>query len=130
MQDTWRLTVTREFAASHCLRHFEGKCEQLHGHNFSVTVVVEGTELEDKVEILMDFGILKKLTDQAIAPLDHRHLNDVPPFDLQNPSSENIARFVHQTMTPLLAPFPVQLVSVTVCEKPGQCASYSSRGYF
>ena len=130
MTDTWRLSVTREFAASHCLRHYQGKCEQLHGHNFSAHVVVEGHTLDPKVEILMDFGDLKKCTDQALAALDHRHLNDVPPFDRLNPSSENLARHIFHTLTPLLAAFPVRLVSVTVCEKPGQCASYSPTGAF
>ena len=62
--------------------------------------------------------------------LDHRNLNEVPPFDRLNPSSENLARHIFQTLAPLLAAYPVRLVSVTVCEKPGQCASYSPTGTF
>ncbi|GAB7079840.1 6-carboxytetrahydropterin synthase QueD [Megalodesulfovibrio paquesii] len=130
MTDTWRLSVTRDFAAGHALRHYQGKCEQLHGHNFSVQVVVEGQTLDPTVEILMDFGDLKRCTDQVLAALDHRNLNEVPPFDQLNPSSENLARSIFQNLAPLLTAYPVRLVSVTVCEKPGQCASYSPAGQF
>lgn len=122
----WRLTVRREFAASHCLRHYQGKCERLHGHNFAVEAVVAGEALLPGVEFLMDFGDLKAMVDGVLAALDHRHLNEVPPFDRLNPSSENLARHVFdQLRLDLASRAPgVRLVAVTVHERAGQCATY------
>lgn len=120
----WRLKVRKDFSASHALRNYKGKCESLHGHNFGVEVVVEGERLDPEVEYVVDFGVLKKALTEAIAPLDHAHLNETPPFDRQNPSSENLARYVYQALLPGLEPLGVRLVEVTVSEKQGQSATY------
>ena len=90
----WKLTVRSEFCAAHALRHYQGKCEHLHGHNYAVEVVVKGYTLSQDTELLMDFGDLKGLLKQALEPLDHAYINDVPPFDAVNPSSENLARYI------------------------------------
>mgnify|MGYP000924698700 CR=1 FL=1 len=80
----WKLTVRSEFCAAHALRHYQGKCEHLHGHNYAVEVVVKGYTLSQNTELLMDFGDLKALLKQALEPLDHAYINDVPPFDAVN----------------------------------------------
>ena len=56
----WRLTVRGEFASAHALRHYQGKCESLHGHNYSVEMVVEGETLTPDTELVVDFTVLKK----------------------------------------------------------------------
>ncbi|MGE4504813.1 MAG: 6-carboxytetrahydropterin synthase QueD [Desulfovibrionaceae bacterium] len=129
MAGTWKLTVRREFSASHQLRHYGGKCERMHGHNFGVEVVVEGERLDPDIEYLVDFGDLKRLTDEILARLDHRHLNETPPFDRVNPSSERIAEHVYTELAPRLAAVAprVRLVEVSVSEKPQQRATYSER---
>lgn len=120
---TWYLTVKMEFSAAHALRHYQGKCENLHGHNYTVTVEVKGHELMPNTELLMDFGDLKRLVKEAVAPLDHRHINEVPPFDAINPSSENMARYIWQRMAPHL-PQNVRLHGVSVAERDIQHATY------
>ena len=120
----WRLTVTEGFCASHCLRGYEGPCENLHGHNFGVEAVVEGERLDPKVEYLLDFKVLRGRLREILAGLDHRHLNDVPPFDGENPSSENLARFVYRRLEAALAGQPVRLISVSVSEKETSKATY------
>jgi 6-pyruvoyltetrahydropterin/6-carboxytetrahydropterin synthase len=119
----FRLSIRESFASSHCLRHYEGKCENLHGHNFDVEVAVEGTELHPKIEYLMDFKELRAKLKEAIAPLDHAHLNEVPPFDVRNPTSENLARYVAERLAAGLPP-QVVVAFVSVSEKPGQTATY------
>lgn len=119
----YRLSIRETFAASHCLRHYQGKCENLHGHNFEVEVAVEGSQLDPKIEFLMDFKELRTRLKDAVAPFDHAHLNEVAPFDLQNPSSENLARHIFDRLSPSL-PGHVTLVFVSVSEKPGQTATY------
>jgi len=126
MAGKWRLTIDEAFCASHQLRNYNGKCEHLHGHNFGVSVEVEGSELDAAVEILVDFGELKRLTREAVDSLDHAHLNDLPAFAQRNPSSENIARHLYQQIKAGLAELAphVQLRSVSVSEKGSSRAMY------
>ncbi len=122
----WRLTIHDEFCAAHALRHYKGKCERIHGHNYAVTLVVEGEKLIPDTEMLMDFKDLKALLKEALRSLDHCMLNDTPPFDTINPSAENISRYIWQECTPRL-PEGVALYQVTVAEKNRQSATYMER---
>jgi len=126
MDGKWRLTVDEAFSASHQLRNYNGKCEHLHGHNFGVTVEVEGNRLDPKVEILVDFGDLKRLTREVLADLDHVHLNDLPAFTEHNPSSENLARHIYRALADRLAALTpyASIRSVSVSEKGSSRATY------
>ena len=119
----WRLTIRSEFCAAHALRHYQGKCERLHGHNYGVEATVEGERLLPETELLLDFTDFKQLLKNALEDLDHHFLNDVPPFDVSNPSAENLSRYIWQRLSPLL-PGGVRLHSVTVAEKDIQSATY------
>lgn len=126
----WQLAVRDSFAAAHALRNYHGKCERLHGHNFSVEVRIEGSILSPDTELLLDFGILKRGLKDVLESMDHQMLNELPPFTTLNPSSENIARHIFHAMTSWLLDTPeaqaqdVRLVSVTVGESDKQCATY------
>lgn len=124
----WRLVVEENFAAAHALRHYEGKCERVHGHNFNVSITVEGNKLKAQSEILIDFKILKNLLKQALEQVDHSFLNEKEPFDALNPSSENLARYIWTLMSTALKNCPeannISLYSVSISEKPGQTAIY------
>ncbi len=120
----WRLAVRDEFSAGHALRCYQGKCERLHGHNFSVEAVVEGETLLPGTEFLVDFSLLKKDLRAVLEGLDHTILNEVPPFDRINPSSENLARHIFQALIPAAVRHGVRLYSVTVGEKAAQGATY------
>ncbi len=120
----WRLAVRGEFAAAHALRHYQGKCEAMHGHNFQVEAVVQGAELTPKTELLLDFSVIKARLKEVLDTLDHHDLGQVPPFDRLNPSSENLARHIFHCLAPLLAECPVRLYSVTVSERAIQSATY------
>ena len=99
----WRLTVRDDFSAGHALRHYEGKCERMHGHNFGVELTVQGQRLTRDTEMLLDFKRLKTGLKTVLDALDHRLLNETPPFDVINPSSENLARHIWRGMAELLA---------------------------
>ena len=120
----WRLAVRSEFSAAHALRHYQGKCEHLHGHNFFVEAIVQGNELLDDTEFLVDFSHIKTHLNAVLATLDHRDLNQTPPFDSINPSSENISRHIYKALSPLTAQHGVRLHSVTVGENAAQSATY------
>ncbi len=97
----FRITVEDTFAAGHALRGYRGKCENVHGHNYKVRVTLEGAEL-NSIGLLYDFKDLKEAIHCAIRKLDHQFLNDVPPFDVLNPSAENIAKYFHDEIGRLL----------------------------
>jgi 6-pyruvoyltetrahydropterin/6-carboxytetrahydropterin synthase len=126
-QRVWRLAVRSEFSAGHALRHYGGKCETLHGHNFSVEMVVEGDSLQEDTEVLVDFTVLKVRLNKALESLDHSVLNERAPFDRINPSSENLARHLWSILAQAMEEPGVRLHSVTVGEKAGQSATYMER---
>jgi 6-pyruvoyltetrahydropterin/6-carboxytetrahydropterin synthase len=121
------VTVEHKFSAGHSLRNYHGRCENIHGHNWKVEVEVAGDQL-DSAGMLVDFLLLKQLINRAIDPLDHQFLNDVPPFDTQNPSAENIARYVYEELATGLAGAndraPVRISQVRVWETDDAAAVY------
>ena len=74
------------------LRDYNGKCENLHGHNYKVYAHVRGEKLNEG-GMLMDFSALKKALREVCKKLDHTNLNDMPVFE-QNPSAERIAAYI------------------------------------
>ena len=93
----YEVKIVTDFAAAHQLRNFRGKCENLHGHNWKVEVVLRGYHL-DESGVLVDFGEVKQVTRSILTELDHRYLNDLPFFQNRNPSSENIAHYLFERL--------------------------------
>lgn len=91
--DMFEVRVTADFSAAHFLKDYNGKCENLHGHNYKVYAHVRGTEL-DKGGMLLDFSKLKKTLREVCGAIDHTNLNDIEFFD-QNPSAERIAVYIY-----------------------------------
>ena len=123
-KSVWLLTVRGEFSAAHALRHYQGKCENMHGHNYGAELTVRGEKLSSDTELAMDFSEMKKIFREVLEQLDHHILNETPPFDVINPSSENLARYIWKQLEPRFAQSPVELYSVTVSEKTAQSATY------
>jgi 6-pyruvoyltetrahydropterin/6-carboxytetrahydropterin synthase len=120
----FEVSVEHTFAAGHALRNYRGKCENVHGHNYRVQVIVRGEEL-DKTGMLADFVELKRLLRAISEPLDHIFLNDIEPFRELNPSAENIARYIWEKMTEgLRVENPVEVAEVKVWETDIQSATY------
>ena len=94
----YEVKIISDFAAAHQLRNFRGKCENLHGHNWKVEVVLRGTELQD-CGVLVDFGEVKQATREILSEVDHLYLNELPFFKDRNPSSENIARYLFERLS-------------------------------
>lgn len=94
----FEVAVEETFAAGHALRHYKGKCENVHGHNYRVQIILEGERVDPVTGMLFDFADMKKVLRTAIAYLDHQFINDLAPFDTLNPSAENIAWFFSEEM--------------------------------
>ena len=123
----FEVSVEETFAAGHALRHYKGKCENVHGHNYRVQVVLQGDQL-DSIGLLVDFAELKRLLRGVVAYLDHRFINDLPPFDVWNPSAENMARYFYEEIEKGLAAgqreAPVRIVHVKIWETDTTTATY------
>lgn len=120
----YELLVESEFSAAHRLREYHGACENLHGHNWRVEMTVGGEDL-DKLGMLMDFRDLKRILNEAIKRFDHVYLNELPDFEKQNPTTENMARLLYEECSRKL-PAGVRVRSVTVWESPRCGARYSA----
>lgn len=121
----YEVSVDETFAAAHNLRNYKGKCENLHGHNYKVRITLAGSEL-DATGLLYDFVHLKQAIQGVIRSLDHVYLNEFPPFDVLNPSAENIARYLYEQTARQLpkAANGAAITSVTVWESDATAATY------
>ena len=119
----YQISVEQHFDAAHFLRGYQGKCEALHGHRFRVVVKITSPVLNN-IGLAYDFVELKQHLGDILARFDHTCLNDVPPFDKINPSSENIASTIFEQLQPKLAGAPVSISCVEVWESPQTGVTY------
>src|SRR3989338_7533373 len=89
----YELSVRGHFAASHLLKGYEGKCKNLHGHTWRVELVVESQKL-DAIGMVADFAVVRKHLNDFLERLDHVHLNEIPPFNQINPTTEILAKYI------------------------------------
>lgn len=115
--------VETQFSSAHQLREYKGACEKLHGHNWKAQIYVLAERLNE-IDIAIDFHELKKLSEEVINPLDHGFLNDIFPFTEKNPSSENIAKWIYDSLKKKLNNGNVSLSAVTVWESETASATY------
>ncbi len=120
----YQISVEQHFDAAHFLRGYQGKCEALHGHRFGVVVKISAAEL-DEIGLAYDFTALKQHLADILSRFDHTCLNDTPPFDKINPSSENIATTIYNELQLKLAGDQVSLSCVEVWESPESGVAYS-----
>jgi 6-pyruvoyltetrahydropterin/6-carboxytetrahydropterin synthase len=119
----YEVKIVTQFAAAHRLENFNGKCEALHGHNWKVEVFLIGNSL-NQTGLLMDFGVVKARTKEVLEEIDHKYLNELAAFQDQNPSSENMARYLYERLGAILNHNGVKIHRVNVWESDTSCASY------
>ena len=121
----FELTVKAEFEAAHQINGYNGKCQRLHGHNWTVEAIVNGTEL-DELGMLIDFKVLKAELNAVLDELDHRYLNDLKMFNTKNPTAENLAKYIFDTLAESkIFNTNTKLKAIRVYESPKSCVTYS-----
>lgn len=120
----YTLKIIADFASAHSLRDYPGDCRRLHGHNWKLEVEVDATALDD-LGMGVDFKVIKNAARQLAGTLDHRYLNDIPPFDTINPTAENIAAFFYQGLGETLNNGRVRVRAVTLWETERACVRYT-----
>ena len=119
----YEISIITDFSAAHSLRAYEGKCANVHGHNWRVRVTVRSAETGAD-GIAIDFKDLKRMTNDVLGRVDHTYINEVAPFDKVNPTSENIARWLCEQLGHELRLSRVKLVRVDVQENERSCVSF------
>jgi 6-pyruvoyltetrahydropterin/6-carboxytetrahydropterin synthase len=116
----YKISVITHFSAAHHLLDYEGKCENIHGHNWKVKVTAGFRELAEN-GIAYDFKDLKHAAGKVIDELDHTDLNTHEYFAKNNPTSENIARSIFERIKDQGIP----ALEVTVWETENYSATYT-----
>ena len=119
----FELKVTNHFAGAHQLQMVAKKCENLHGHNWKIEVRVIGNSLND-AGVVMDFGEIKQHVKEIMKSLDHKFLNELECFQDGNPSSENIAKYIAESMQEKITEPGIRVSSVTAWESDDACATF------
>lgn len=120
----YELTVKSEFEAAHFIKNYPGKCARLHGHNWIVEAVAQGSELND-LGILIDFKILKSELNKILDELDHQFLNELEIFSKKNPTAENLAKEIFDKLSVSeIFNGKTKLTAVKVYESPKSCVTY------
>jgi 6-pyruvoyltetrahydropterin/6-carboxytetrahydropterin synthase len=120
--DKYELLVRAEFTAAHQLRMHDGELEPVHSHNWRVEVFLEGEEL-DEAGLLADFAVLQRGLSQICNDLRDRLLNKLPAFAGRNPSTEAVAKHLHDSFAPMMAA-NVRVTKVRVWETGDSAAAY------
>ena len=124
MASRYTLRVVTDFASAHTLRDYPGACSRMHGHNWKVEVELCARTL-DEIGMGLDFKVIKQAARDLVGELDHRYLNEIPPFDRINPTAENIAAYLYRGLTEKLNDERVQISAVTLWETERACVRYT-----
>ena len=122
-KDMWTVSVETHFWASHQLTLPDGSKETAHSHNFSVTADV-GTEKMTGMGLVMDFRALKVMLDKIVADFDNVALDGIDYFKQNNPTAENVAKYIYEKLQPEL-PRDVKLEAIRVIEETGCSAKFA-----
>ena len=110
----YTLSVERMISAAHKLNDYPGPCARIHGHNWKIRLEVHSRHLDDQ-GIAIDFGELDQLLWKVVGPFDHQLMNDVKPFDRQNPTAENLVKYIYDQIKAMI-PANISMQRVTVWE--------------
>jgi 6-pyruvoyltetrahydropterin/6-carboxytetrahydropterin synthase len=111
--DKMELRKTFQFEAAHRLPNLQPghKCHRLHGHSFQVELVIEGP-VDAHFGWVMDYAEIKQIFRPFWEQLDHNYLNEIK--GLENPTSENISKWIWEQVKPQL-PLLKEVVVAETC---------------
>jgi 6-pyruvoyltetrahydropterin/6-carboxytetrahydropterin synthase len=116
------ISVERHFRASHQLTLPDGSKEAVHSHDWVVTASLSSEKLNN-MGIVMDFHTLQAMIDKTVAGFDNTALESISYFQQNNPSAENVAKYIYDKLRTEL-PEGVKLRNIRVVEEPGCSAKY------
>tara|TARA_Y100001935_G_scaffold209397_1_gene179163 strand:- start:507 stop:875 length:369 start_codon:yes stop_codon:yes gene_type:complete len=120
----FKLIVKKEFSSAHILIGHPGDCKRMHGHNWTVEAKVEGNEI-NKIGMVIDFKDIKNKLGEIIARLDHRYLNDVEPFKENNPTAENISKYIYKELSKNINTDNIKVCEIKLWETSNSAVIYT-----
>lgn len=122
MPNIFTISVETRFRASHQLTLPDGSKEPLHHHDWLVTADVSSDRL-DNMGVVMSFQKLKAMIDATVGDFDNAAIETNGYFRQNNPSAENVARYIYEKLR-INLPKGVELRNVKVVEEPGCSAKF------
>jgi len=116
------IRVERHFRASHQLVLPDGSKEPIHDHDWVITADLSSEKLNN-MGVVMDFQVLKAMIDKIIAGFNNKALENIDFFQQNNPSAENVAKYIYEKLL-IELPESVKLQNVRVVEEPGCSAKF------
>lgn len=118
----FKISVERHFRASHQLTLPDGSKEPVHHHDWVVTADVSSERLNN-IGIVMDFHALQAMIDKTVAGFNNKALESIGYFQQNNPSAENVAKYIYEKLR-IELPEGVKLRNIRVVEEPGCSAKF------
>ena len=116
------ISVERHFRASHQLTLPDGSKESVHNHDWVVTASLSSEKLNN-MGIVMDFKALGAMIDKTVAGFENKGLESIGYFQQNNPSAENVAKYIYEKLR-IELPKGVKLRDIRVVEEPGCSAKF------
>ncbi len=121
--EIFELYIQTHFSAAHALKGYQGNCAKIHGHNWIIDVFVRCNKLND-IGIGIDFRDVKQTVKGVLNDLDHTDLSDHPAFAHENPTSENISKYIYKELSTEINSEVVKISKIKVSETPGAGSYY------
>lgn len=113
--NSYKLTVIVRFESAHQIKGYDGKCANLHGHNYKAEIEVTSHQLNE-LGLAVDSVVIKKQAKKIVAKLDHQNLNELDMFQGINPTAETIAEYLYHELAQALDDDIVKVSAVTLWE--------------
>lgn len=118
--------VKKSFLASHAISMPDGRRENLHEHLWRCEVSVLAREL-DACGCVVDFSVVEKAIADAVFPLTRRDIGSTNTFKDTPASTENIAKYIYEHISPILNDERKYISKVTVWEDECRSAVFYAK---
>jgi 6-pyruvoyltetrahydropterin/6-carboxytetrahydropterin synthase len=120
----FKLIVKKEFSSAHILHGHPGDCKRMHGHNWLVEAEVRGSNINE-IGMVIDFKDIKNNLQGIIDKLDHQYLNDIEPFINENPTAENISKYIYKELSKNINTDKIKVSEIKLWETSNSAVTYT-----
>ena len=120
----FKLVVKKEFSSAHILKGHPGNCKRMHGHNWLVEAEVQGDNTNE-IGMVIDFKDIKNNLKEIISMLDHQFLNDLEPFINENPTAENISKYIYKELSNNINTDNIKVSKIKLWETNNSAVTYT-----
>ena len=120
----FKLIVKKEFSSAHILHGHPGNCKRMHGHNWLVEAEVQGDNTNE-IGMVIDFKDIKNNLKEIVSMLDHQFLNDLEPFINENPTAENISKYIYKELSNNINTDNIKVSKIKLWETSNSAVTYT-----